>query len=407
MLGWLTNRMVGSREGCEGFQTLCGAKKKSQTKKGTYSPVAVTVSTLMSHRRSLTKTVVRGLGWRLFFSCQSRRILAPIEPTKLLMASTVLCLDGPVWQSPSPASWGDCSADRKRVLSTVDFCGDFVSVFVSSFPADRVLRRPSETLKHLDLPHRSREMVVRCCDHLQTHSESLALKLWPCSNSPGVWELFGSGDVLHPRILEFYCIPTIPNKFLKMELLLGRVRTWILYISFTKVNANGFGWCTFLSNSTSHPWKLWQVVRFCCKDGFVREEEFLKTMVHAIAVEAINRSLALNMWWVSPWLGKTIQFNKQPLDGFENRIYMSASLFRWDTCSSSTGWKHGSLGGCAAFLSCYCIQTGLVVICCMILHEAEPCQTASQRGTLCRWFPPGGQKCWDIIQMTSFGANMC
>ena len=101
-----------------------------------------------------------------------------------------------------PASWGDCSADRKRVLSTVDSCGDFVSVFVSSFPADRVLRRPSETLKHLDLPHRSREMVVRCCDHLQTHSESLALKVWPSSNSPGVWELFGSGDVLHPRIFE-------------------------------------------------------------------------------------------------------------------------------------------------------------------------------------------------------------
>ena len=48
--------MVGSREGCEGFQTLCGGKKKSKTKKGTYSPVAVTVSTLMSHRRSLTKT---------------------------------------------------------------------------------------------------------------------------------------------------------------------------------------------------------------------------------------------------------------------------------------------------------------------------------------------------------------
>lgn len=39
--------------------------------------------------------------------------------------------------------------------------------------------------------------------------------------------------------------------------------------------------------------KLWlAVVRFCCKDGFVCEEEFLKTMVHAIAVEAMNRSLA-------------------------------------------------------------------------------------------------------------------
>lgn len=80
-----------------------------------------------------------------------------------------------------------------------------------------------------------------------------------------------------------------------MELLLGRVRIWILYISFTKVNANGFGWRTFLSDSMSTV-KLWQVVTFCCKDGFVCEEEFLKTMVHAIAVEAMNRSLALNMW---------------------------------------------------------------------------------------------------------------
>lgn len=142
--------------------------------------------------------------------CQSRRILAPSTIAEVFRFSlhpqTNHAADWPssggVWQSPSPASWGDCSADRKRVMSTVDFCGDFVSVFVSSFPADRVLLCPIETLKHLDLPHRSREMVVRCCDHLQTHSESLALKLWPSSNSPGVWELFGSGDVLHPRILE-------------------------------------------------------------------------------------------------------------------------------------------------------------------------------------------------------------
>lgn len=32
--------------------------------------------------------------------------------------------------------------------------------------------------------------------------------------------------------------------------------------------------------------------KLCCKDGFVCEEEFLKTMVHAIAVEAMHRSLA-------------------------------------------------------------------------------------------------------------------
>lgn len=93
--------------GVWGFpNALRSQEKKSDQERYIQSSSRFNVSTLMSHRRSLTKNCCEGsFSLVVIDGCQSRRILAPIEPTKLLMASRVLCLDGPVWPSPSPASW--------------------------------------------------------------------------------------------------------------------------------------------------------------------------------------------------------------------------------------------------------------------------------------------------------------
>ena len=180
--------------GVWGFpNALRSQEKKSDQERYIQSSSRFNVSTLMSHRRSPTKNCCEG-SWLDPPNCWWRQeccvLMVPFDQVLLRPPELLRRL-----QRRSQKS-----IEHSRFLWW--FCIGF-RVIVSGRQGTSVLRRPFETLKHLDLPRRSREMVVRCCDHLQTHSESLALKLWPSSNSPGVWELFGSGDdVLHPRILE-------------------------------------------------------------------------------------------------------------------------------------------------------------------------------------------------------------
>ena len=146
---WDDWRMVG--RGVRVSKRFAEPRKKSDQERYIQSSSRFNVSTLMSHRRSLTKNCCEGSWLKIIFFMPKQKDFSSdwTHQTVDGVKSVVSWWSRLTKSFPGLlSSWGDCSADRKRVLSTVDSCGDFVSVFVSSFPADRVLRYFDAHLKH-------------------------------------------------------------------------------------------------------------------------------------------------------------------------------------------------------------------------------------------------------------------